>query len=88
MRKKRVFLPVAIKLIVMYWMFLVVVVLFSSCSAPKQRRGDWMEHLNHRQFRFNAPTVAWDRRNYYSMDELKEIWAITYERALANLDTE
>ena len=47
-----------------------------------------MEQLNHRQFRFNAPTVAWDRRNYYSLDELKEIWAITYERALANLDTE
>ena len=47
-----------------------------------------MEHLNHRQFRFNAPTVAWDRRNYYSLDELKEMWAITYERALANLDTE
>ena len=76
------------KLVFLYWVFLVCVALLAGCSSPKQRRGDWMEHLNYKQFNFNAPTVAWDRRSYYSLEELKEIWAITYEQAIANLDTE
>ena len=88
MKKERPVRTVALKLVVLYFVAVAVIASVVGCSAPKQRRGDWMEHLNHRQFRFNAPTVAWDRRNYYSLDELKEIWAITYEKALANLDNE
>jgi hypothetical protein len=88
MKKEHPLRLVAFKLVVLYWLVLACMALFISCSTPKQRRGDWMEHLNDKQFRFNAPTVAWDRRKYYSLDELKEIWAITYEKAIADLDTE
>jgi len=67
----------------MKWFFLFfwleLIVLFSSgCAAPKQRRGDWMEHLNHKQFNFAPPMVHWDRQNYYSLEELEEMWAYYY----------
>ena len=88
MKKEQPLRIVAFKLAVLYWVFVVIVALFTSCSGPKERRGDWMEHLNDKQFNFRAPMIAWDRHNYYSLDELKEMWAITYEQAIANLDTE
>ena len=88
MKKEQTLRIVAFKLAVLYWVFVVIGALFTSCSGPKERRGDWMEHLNDKQFNFRAPMIAWDRHNYYSLDELKEMWAITYEQAIANLDTE
>ena len=79
---------IAFKLVILYFLAAFSLVFLLGCSAPKQRRGDWMEHLNDKQFNFKAPMIAWDRHNYYSLDELKEMWAITYEQAIANLDTE
>ncbi len=88
MKKEQPIRNIAFKLVILYFVAIFSLVFLLGCSTPKQRRGDWMEHLNDKQFKFNAPTVAWDRRKYYSLDELKEIWAITYEQAIANLDTE
>jgi hypothetical protein len=65
-----------------YYLWFVVVeliLLFSfGCSAPRERRGDWMEHLNDKQFNFNAPMIHWDRHNYYSREELQEMWKAIY----------
>lgn len=33
-----------------------------------------MEHLNHKQFSFHAPTMHWNRRNYYTHEELRLLW--------------
>jgi len=76
---------VALKLVFMYWVFLVIVAL-SSCRGPKERRGDWMEHLNEKQFDFEPPMSHVYRRNYHSMEELREMWQTTYEKAIADLD--
>ena len=63
------------------FVWIELIVLFATgCSVPKERRGDWMEHLNYRQFNFNAPSIHWDRHNYYSKEELHEMWAVTYNR--------
>ena len=45
-----------------------------------------MEHLNHRQFTYTAPTIHWDRHNYYSLEELTLMWNETYAKAMADLD--
>ena len=45
-----------------------------------------MEHLNHRQFNFNAPTIHWDRHNYYSKEELQQMWEESYNKAISDLD--
>jgi len=45
-----------------------------------------MEHLNHRQFNYEAPTIAWDRHNYRSTEELKELWKFHYDKAITNLN--
>ena len=66
------------------WIELVCLFAFS-CSGPRERRGDWMEHLNYRQFTSEPPMVHWDRHNYYSLEELKEMWADAYNKAQANL---
>ena len=78
---------IALKLVFWYWLFLVIVAL-SSCRGPKERRGDWMEHLNEKQFTSEPLMVHWDRRNYHSMEELREMWKTTYEKAIADLDKE
>ena len=57
-----------------------------SCSAPKERRGDWMEHMNYKQFNFSAPMMHWDRQNYYTPEELGKLWVYYYEKAQKNLD--
>jgi len=67
------------------FVWIELIVLFATgCSAPKERRGDWMEHLNYRQFNFNAPTIHWDRHNYYTIEELKEMWETKYQEAIQN----
>ena len=88
MKKEQPLRIVAFKLAVLYWLVAACLALFVSCSSPREQRGDWMEHLNDKQFNFRAPMIAWDRHNYYSLHELKEMWAITYEQAITNLDTE
>tara|TARA_R110002012_G_scaffold3517_10_gene16366 strand:- start:1819 stop:2052 length:234 start_codon:yes stop_codon:yes gene_type:complete len=69
----------------MYWLFLVIVAL-AGCTGPKEGRGDWMEHLNAKQFDSEPPMSHVYRRNYRSMEELREMWKTTYEQAIADLD--
>ena len=76
----------------MKWILLFIwvelIVIFSlGCSAPKERRGDWMEHLNYKQFSFK-PIELHRQKNYYSREELKLMWSETYERAIKNLGSE
>ena len=78
---------IALKLCFFYWVTVAVIALFlSGCTAPKERRGDWMEHLNDKQFTYNAPTISWDRHNYYSKEELRQMWDSVYKEAIANLN--
>ena len=73
-------------LILFIWIELIL--LFSlGCSAPKERRGDWMEHLNYRQFSFKPIDLHW-QKNYHSIEELKLMWAEAYQRAIENLEDE
>jgi len=72
-------------IILFFWIELVCLFAFS-CAGPRERRGDWMEHLNHRQFNFNAPTIHWDRHNYYSKEELHQMWEEGYNKAISNLN--
>jgi len=76
---------IALKLVFIYWVFLAIVAL-ASCGGPKERRGDWMEHLNDKQFDFEPPMMHFTRRNYYTTEELREMWQTTYEKAIADLD--
>ena len=69
-----------IKYLVLFFWVEAILVLSIGCTAPKQRRGDWMEHLNHKQFNFNAPSIHWRRQNYYSKEELHEMWEEIYNR--------
>ena len=69
-----------IKYLVIFFWLEAILVLSIGCTAPKQRRGDWMEHLNHKQFNFNAPSIHWRRQNYYSKEELHEMWEEIYNR--------
>ena len=69
-----------IKYLVIFFWVEAILVLSIGCTAPKQRRGDWMEHLNHKQFNFNAHSIHWRRQNYYSKEELHEMWAEIYNR--------
>ena len=72
-------------LLILIWLELII--LFATgCSSPRDKRGDWMEHLNHRQFNFNAPTIHWDRHNYYSLEELQKRWEESYNKAISDLD--
>jgi len=76
---------IALKLVIMYWVFLAIVAL-AGCSGPKERRGDWMEHLNKKQFDSEPPMSHAYRRNYHTMEELREMWKTTYDKAIADLD--
>jgi len=71
-------------LLLFIWIELICVFAFS-CSGPRERRGDWMEHLNYRQFTSEAPMVHWDRYNYYSLEELKEMWNEGYNKAIEDI---
>ena len=75
-----------IKYLVIFFWIEAILVLSLGCTAPRQRRGDWMEHLNYRQFTSNPPTNHWDRHNYYSLEELQQMWKETYNRAMEDLD--
>ena len=73
-------------ILLLVWIELIL--LFSlGCSGPKERRGDWMEHLNYRQFS-SEPLDLNRHKNYYSIEELKLMWAETYQRAIENLEDE
>ena len=39
-----------------------------------------MEHLNYKQFTSEAPTMHWNRHNYYSEEELREMWKAIYNK--------
>ncbi len=69
-----------IKYLVIFFWLEAILVLSTGCTAPKQRRGDWMEHLNYKQFNFNPPSIHWRRQNYYSKEELHEMWTEIYNR--------
>ena len=72
-------------LVLFFWV--EAIMLFSlGCTGARERRGDWMEHLNHRQFSYEAPMSHWDRHNYYSLEELTLMWNETYAKAMADLD--
>ena len=45
-----------------------------------------MEHLNYRQVDFQPPMMHFTRRNYYTTEELREMWQTTYDKAMADLD--
>jgi hypothetical protein len=62
------------------FVWIELIVLFAvGCSAPIEKRGDWMEHLNDKQFT-SVPLNPWWRRNYLNIDELKEMWNEAYLR--------
>ena len=68
------------------FVWIELIVLFAvGCSAPKERRGDWMEHMNYRQFTSEAPMRHWDRHNYYSLEELQQMWEGAYNRAIQDI---
>ena len=75
-----------IKYLVIFFWLEAILVLSLGCTAPKQRRGDWMEHLNHKQLNFNAPSIHWHRKNYYSKEELHEMWAAIYNEVKEKYD--
>ena len=61
---------------------LVLALFFCGCTSSHERRGDWMEHLNGRQFTYQPISIQWDRHNYATLDELKQKWNETYEEAI------
>ena len=73
-----------IKYILLFVWVELILIFALGCSSPREKRGDWMEHLNHRQFNFNAPTIHWDRHNYYTHEELQQMWKVKYEEAIQN----
>ena len=46
-----------------------------------------MEHLNYKQFNFKPLSIHWDRHNYYSEEELKELWNKIYNRTQGKFTT-
>ena len=71
-------------ILLLVWIELLL--LFSlGCSGPKERRGDWMEHLNYRQFS-SEPLTLNRNKNYYTIEELKEMWEERYQVAIQNLE--
>ena len=71
-------------ILLLVWIELIL--LFSlGCSGPKERRGDWMEHLNYRQFS-SEPLTLNRNKNYYTIEELKEMWEERYQVAIQNLE--
>ncbi len=86
MKKERPIRTIAFKLVIIYFLAVVAIASFVGCSGPKERRGDWMEHLNYRQFDFEPPMMHFTRRNYYTTEELREMWQTTYDKAMADLD--
>ena len=46
-----------------------------------------MEHLNDRQFTFKPLSIHWDRHNYYSEEELRQMWDKKYQEAMDSLNT-
>ena len=71
-------------ILLLVWIELIL--LFSlGCSGPKERRGDWMEHLNYRQFS-SEPLTLNRNKNYYTIEELKVMWEERYQVAIQNLE--
>jgi len=65
---------------------LALVCLLFSCTSPREKRGDWMEHLDGRTY---EPINWWGRRgawyrNYRTKEELEEAWRVLHEEAIQN----
>ena len=75
-----------IKYIVLFFWVELILLFSMGCSGPREMRGDWMEHLNYRQFSSRPLSIQWDRHNYYSLEELQQMWKVTYNEAMADLD--
>ena len=72
----------------LFFFWIELIFLFASgCEAPRERRGDWMEHMNSKQFNFKPLTIHWDRHNYYSEEELKQMWIEAYNKMLEEQET-
>ena len=70
-------------ILLLVWIELIL--LFSlGCSGPKERRGDWMEHLNYRQFS-SEPLTLNRNKNYYTIEELKVMWEEAYKEAIEDI---
>tara|TARA_R110000824_G_C14780347_1_gene631914 strand:- start:87 stop:356 length:270 start_codon:yes stop_codon:yes gene_type:complete len=65
------------------WVELVCLFAFG-CVGPKERRGDWMEHLNYRQFS-SEPLDLNRHKNYYTIEELKVMWGEAYQEAIEDI---
>ena len=72
-------------ILLFFWVEMICLFAFG-CSGPKERRGDWMEHLNYRQFTSEPPMMHWNRKNYYSLEELQQMWEETYNKAIKDLE--
>ena len=71
---------------IVLFIWIELILLFSlGCSGPKERRGDWMEHLNYRQFT-SEPLTLNRNKNYYTIEELKVMWEERYQVAIQNLE--
>ena len=71
-------------LLLFIWLELIIV-FATGCASSKERResrGDWMEHMNYRQFDYKPLSIQWDRHNYRTEEELREIWEETYQEAI------
>ena len=72
----------------LFFIWIELVIFFATgCSAPREFRGDWMEHLNYKQFDFKPLTIHWQRHHYYSEEELKELWNKIYNRTQGKFTT-
>ena len=70
---------------IVLFIWIELILLFSlGCSGPKERRGDWMEHLNYRQFT-SEPLTLNRNKNYYTIEELKVMWEEAYQEAIEDI---
>ena len=70
-------------LILFIWIELIII-FATGCSGPKERRGDWMEHMNYRQFT-SEPLDLNRHKNYYTIEELKVMWEEAYQEAIEDI---
>jgi hypothetical protein len=67
---------------------LILCILLSGCTSPRDKRGDWMENLSGRTY---EPIDWWSRRSpwyrsYRTTEEIHEDWEKTYKKVIADLD--
>ena len=62
----------------------LVLIFATSCSSPREQRGDWMENLSGRTY---EPINWWSRRspwyrNYRTTEEIHADWYKTYAETM------